>query len=106
MINQCPSFGQAPTQASAIVKLGYVGKQVVQLFGLSASMPRAFERIKLRPSFCSPSGVRCEMVVDLPPYADAYTLVYFEQEPANVAVTKDGTVEVQLDSNPTTGYTW
>ena len=45
-------------------------------------------------------------VVDLPPYADAYTLVYFEQEPANVAVSKDGTVEVQLDSNPTTGYTW
>jgi len=23
-----------------------------------------------------------------------------------VSVAKDGTVEVQLDSNPTTGYTW
>jgi len=23
-----------------------------------------------------------------------------------VAIAKDGTVEVQLDSNPTTGYTW
>ena len=28
------------------------------------------------------------------------------QEPAKVAVAKDGTVEVQLNSNPTTGYTW
>lgn len=46
------------------------------------------------------------MVMGLPPYANACTFVYFEQEPANVAVTKDGTVEVQLDSNPTTGYTW
>eukprot|EP00802_Teleaulax_amphioxeia_P026441 Tamp_27518.p2 GENE.Tamp_27518~~Tamp_27518.p2 ORF type:complete len:135 (+),score=39.11 Tamp_27518:51-407(+) len=29
-----------------------------------------------------------------------------KQEPAHVSVAKDGTVEVQLDSNPTTGYTW
>ena len=28
------------------------------------------------------------------------------QDPAHVSVAKDGTVEVQLDSNPTTGYTW
>ena len=28
------------------------------------------------------------------------------QKPALVTVAKDGIVEVQLDSNPTTGYTW
>ena len=28
------------------------------------------------------------------------------QEPQNIAIAKDGTVTVELKSNPTTGYTW